>query len=41
MAEVKHQVRHKSENDQVIERAKDFWAKYGKITSIIAAAIII
>jgi predicted negative regulator of RcsB-dependent stress response len=41
MAEVKHQVRHKSENEQVIERAKDFWTKYGKITSIIAAAIII
>jgi predicted negative regulator of RcsB-dependent stress response len=41
MAEVKHQVRHTSENDQVIERAKDFWTKYGKITTIIAAAIII
>jgi len=41
MAEVKHQVRHKSENEQVIERAKDFWTKYGKITSIVAAAIII
>lgn len=41
MAEVKHQVHHKSENDQIIERAKDFWAKYGKITTIIAATIII
>ena len=41
MAEVKHQVRHTSENEQVIERAKDFWAKYGKITTVIAAAIII
>jgi predicted negative regulator of RcsB-dependent stress response len=41
MAEVKHQVRHTSENEQVIERAKDFWAKYGKITTIVAAAIII
>jgi predicted negative regulator of RcsB-dependent stress response len=41
MAEVKHQVRHKSENEQLIERAKDFWAKYGKITLIIATAIII
>jgi predicted negative regulator of RcsB-dependent stress response len=41
MAEVKHQVRHKSQNEDVIERAKDFWAKYGKITTIIAAAIII
>jgi hypothetical protein len=41
MAEVKHQVRHRSENDDVIERAKDFWTNYGKITTIIAAAIII
>jgi len=41
MAEVKHQVHHRSENELVIERAKDFWTKYGKITSIIAAAIII
>jgi predicted negative regulator of RcsB-dependent stress response len=41
MAEVKHPVRHKSENEQVIERAKDFWTKYGKITTIVAAAIII
>jgi TolA-binding protein len=41
MAEVKHQVRHKSENEQVIERAKDFWTKYGKIITIVAAAIII
>jgi predicted negative regulator of RcsB-dependent stress response len=41
MAEVKHPVRHTSESEQVIERAKDFWAKYGKITTVIAAAIII
>ena len=41
MAEVKHQVRHTSETEQVIERAKDFWTKYGKITTIVAAAIII
>jgi predicted negative regulator of RcsB-dependent stress response len=41
MAEVKHQVRHTSENEQVIERAKDFWAKYGKTTTIVALAIII
>jgi hypothetical protein len=41
MAEVKHQVHHKSENEQLVERAKDFWSKYGKTTSIIAAAIII
>jgi predicted negative regulator of RcsB-dependent stress response len=41
MAEVKHQVRHKSENEQVLERAKDFWSKYGKITTIVAAALII
>jgi len=41
MAEVKHQVRHTSENEQVLERAKDFWTKYGKTTTIIALAIII
>jgi predicted negative regulator of RcsB-dependent stress response len=41
MAEVKHQVRHKSENEEFIERAKDFWIRYGKITTIIAVAIII
>lgn len=41
MAEVKHQVHHKSENELVIERAKDFWTKYGKVTSIIAVAIIL
>jgi predicted negative regulator of RcsB-dependent stress response len=41
MAEVKHPVRHKSESEQVIERARDFWARYGKITTIIALAIII
>jgi len=41
MAEVKHPVRHTSQNEQVIERAKDFWTRYGKITTIVAAAIII
>src|SRR5512138_2715323 len=41
MAEVKHQVRHKTENEQLIERAKGFWTKYGKVTTIVAAAIII
>lgn len=41
MAEVKHQVHHKSENEQLVERAKGFWAKYGKTTTIVAAAIII
>lgn len=41
MAEVKHQVHHKSENEQLVDRAKDFWSRYGKTTTIIAAAIII
>ena len=41
MAEVKQPVRHKTENEQLIERAKDFWTNYGKITTIIAAAVII
>lgn len=41
MAEVKHPARHKSENEQVIERAKDFWSKYGKTLTIIGAAVIV
>ncbi len=41
MAEVKHQVRNKSENEQVIDRAKDFWSKYGKMITIVAGAVII
>ena len=41
MAEVKHPVRHKSENEQVVERAKDFWSRYGKIITIVAGAVII
>lgn len=41
MAEVKHQARHRTENEQVIDRAIDFWAKYGKIITIVCGAIII
>ena len=41
MAEVKHPVRHTTQNELVIERAKDFWTKYGKTATIVAAAIII
>lgn len=41
MAEVKHPVRHKSENEQVIDRARDFWSRYGKTATIVAAAIIV
>ncbi len=40
MAEVK-QVRHQTESDLVVERAKDFWAKNGRIVMIACAAIII
>ena len=35
MAEVKHPVRHTSQNEHVIERAKDFWTKYGKTATIV------
>ena len=41
MAEVKHQARHRTESEQVVDRAKDFWTKYGKIITIVSAAIII
>lgn len=41
MAEVKHQVRHRTESEQVVDRAKDFWTKYGKIITIVCGAIII
>lgn len=41
MAEVKHQVRHRTENEEVIDRAKDFWTKYGKTITIVCGAIII
>lgn len=41
MAEVKHRVHHKSDNDYVIERAQELWDKYGKIATIIAVVIIV
>ena len=40
MAEVKH-ARPKTENVDVIERAKDFWSSKGKIIMIVSAVIII
>jgi hypothetical protein len=40
MAEVK-QVRHTTENDLVVERAKDFWSKYNRPILIVCAAIIV
>jgi TolA-binding protein len=40
MSEVK-QVHHKSENEVVIERAKDFWTRYNRLIIGICAAIII
>jgi hypothetical protein len=40
MSEVK-QVHHKSENELVVERAKDFWSKYNKTIVTICAAIIV
>ena len=41
MAEVKHPARHKSENEHVIDRAKDFWTRYGKLITIVGAAVIL
>jgi len=40
MAEVK-QVRHTTENDLVVERAKDFWSKYNRPILIVCAVIIV
>jgi predicted negative regulator of RcsB-dependent stress response len=40
MAEVK-QVRHRTESDDVVERAKDFWSRNGKVILGVSAAIII
>lgn len=40
MSEVKH-VRHQTENEVVIERAKDFWSKYNRLIVSICGAIII
>src|SRR5438105_2220162 len=40
MSEVK-QVPHKSENDLVVERARDFWSKYNRLILIVSTAIIV
>ena len=40
MAEVK-QVRHQTENDLVIDRARDFWDRFGRQIMIACAAIIV
>lgn len=40
MAEVKS-ARPKTENEAVVDRARDFWSKYGKIVSIALGAIIV
>jgi hypothetical protein len=40
MAEVKHARQH-TESEVVIERARDFWAKYGKIVTIVSVAVIV
>src|SRR6478752_6919884 len=40
MSEVKH-ARHQTENEVVIERAKDFWSKYNRLIVSICGAIII
>ncbi|GAC1418948.1 MAG: hypothetical protein NVS9B7_20200 [Flavisolibacter sp.] len=40
MSEVK-QVPHRTENELAVERARDFWAKYGTTIMAVSAAIII
>lgn len=40
MAEVKHTTR-KSDDVDVVDRAKDFWSGYGRIVMIVAGAIIL
>ena len=41
MADVKQPVRHRSENELVIDRAKDFWSRFGRIILIGFGAIIL
>ena len=40
MAEVKHP-RQKAENEEVVERAKDFWVRYNRPILMVCAAIIV
>ena len=41
MAEVKSARPHTTENEAVIDRAKDFWGRFGKIISIALGAVIL
>src|SRR5579875_3449672 len=41
MAEVKHRVQPKNENEEILERARDFWEQYNRPIIAICAAIII
>jgi hypothetical protein len=41
MAEVKSARPHTTENEAVVDRAKDFWSRYGKILSIALGAIVL
>jgi predicted negative regulator of RcsB-dependent stress response len=41
MAEVKSPRPHTTENEAVIERAKDFWGRFGKVISIALGAVIL
>jgi predicted negative regulator of RcsB-dependent stress response len=41
MAQTKHPVHHRSDSDELIDRARDFWDKYGKVVLIVSTAIII
>lgn len=42
MAEIKEkEPQHRTENEAVVERAKDFWTRYNKAVLIVGAAIIV
>lgn len=40
MAEVKH-ARHTTDSDLVVDRARDFWTKYGRVVLIACGAVIL
>ncbi len=40
MAEVKHP-RHQTESEVVVDRARDFWGRFGKIIMNASASVIV
>jgi predicted negative regulator of RcsB-dependent stress response len=41
MAEVKQPARHTAESEVIVERARDFWEKNGKVTLIVLGVVIL